>query len=214
MSCETGAGAIGAHIARIVGGQEEFADRGQMQRRTATHRPHHLHAAAFRDRALDIDDLVALADRQIDRLMSEPVELAHRRQRRIAHIESRLHQVAEFQQTDAELITPRLATVDQPRDHQVVQDAVGGRGMKAGAPRQILEADRFRVFSQGVEQRDQPVDNLDRGPRSGIGCRNIVVVSVLDHLAVSCDIPTGCVFVDRDTLYRVVKSMSRQEGAA
>jgi hypothetical protein len=37
---------------------------------------------------------------------------------------------------------------------------------------------------------------------------------VLDHLAVSCVIPTGCVFVDRDTLYRVVKSMSRQEGAA
>jgi hypothetical protein len=37
---------------------------------------------------------------------------------------------------------------------------------------------------------------------------------VLDHLAVSCDIPTGCAFVDRDTLYRVVKSMSRQEGAA
>ena len=86
--------------------------------------------------------------------------------------------------------------------------------MKPGAPRQLFEADRFRMFGQGVEQRDQAINDLDRGARPDIRSGIVVVVSVLDHLAVSCVIPTGCVFVDRDTLYRVVKSMSRQEGAA
>jgi hypothetical protein len=69
LAMQPGAGGIGADALRVVCGQEQLADRGQVQRRAPADGTHHLHARAFAVGALDIDDLVALAHAQVDRLL-------------------------------------------------------------------------------------------------------------------------------------------------
>ncbi|KAG1385825.1 hypothetical protein G6F60_014696 [Rhizopus arrhizus] len=65
---QAGAQRIGAHLARVAGGQEKLAGRGQVQGRAAADGAHHLHARTFAPGAVDVDDLVALLDRQVDGL--------------------------------------------------------------------------------------------------------------------------------------------------
>jgi hypothetical protein len=55
------------------------------------------------------------------------VQLAHRRQRRVAHVEPGLDQVAELEQAHAEAVAARLRPVDVAADRQVVEDPVRGR---------------------------------------------------------------------------------------
>ena len=134
-----------------------------MQRRAPADRAHHLHAAALGDRTFDVDDFVALSDRQVDRLSGGAVQFAHRPERCVAHVEPGLHQIAEFQQPHAELVGARFGTIDEPGGHQIVQDAVRGRRVQPGAARQILQADRIGLVGECIEQRHQPLDDLDRG---------------------------------------------------
>ena len=79
-----------------------------MQRRPAADGPHHLHARALAVGALDVDDLVALAHRQVHRLVRQLVQLAHRAERGVAHVQPRLDQVAQFQQPHAQPVTAGL----------------------------------------------------------------------------------------------------------
>ena len=135
MAGQAGARGVGAHALRVVVGQEQLADRGQVQRRAAADGAHHLHARAFAVGALDVDDLVALAHRQVDRLVRELVQFAHRAQRRVAHVQPRLDQVAQFQQAHAQPVAAGLGAVDEAADGQVVEDAVRGGRVQAGASR-------------------------------------------------------------------------------
>jgi hypothetical protein len=96
------------------------------------------------------------------------VQLAHRAERRIAHIQPRLHQVAEFEQPHAELIRPGFGAVDEAGSDEVVEDAMRGGGMQPGALGEFLQADRVGLGGQGIEQRHQPVDDLDGG-LAGVG---------------------------------------------
>ena len=106
-----------------------------MQRRPAADGAHHLHARAFAVGALDVDDLVALAHRQVDRLVGQLVQFAHRPERGVAHVEPGLHQVAEFQQAHAEAVAAGLGAIDEAADGQVVEDAVRGRRVQAASAR-------------------------------------------------------------------------------
>ena len=127
---QTGARGIGAHALRVVQRQEQLAHRGQVQRRAAADGAHHLHARVLAVGALDVDDLVALAHRQIDGLVRQPVQLAHRAERCFAHIQPGLDQVAQFQQAHAQPVAAGMRPIDEAADGQVVQNPVRRRRMQ------------------------------------------------------------------------------------
>jgi hypothetical protein len=140
---QPGAGGIRAHALRIFSSQEELADRGEVQRSTATDGPDHLHAAALAVGTLDVDDLVALPHGEVDGLVRELVQFAHRAQRGFPDVQPRLHQVAEFQQAHAEPVTAGLRAIDETADREVVQDAVGGGGVQPGGRADRLQRGRL-----------------------------------------------------------------------
>jgi hypothetical protein len=105
--------------------------------------------------ALDVDDLVALPHRQVDRLMGQLVQLAHRRERRIAHIESRLDQVSHLEHAHPEPITAGFGSIDVATNGQVVEDAVGRRWVETR-----LLADRFE--RHGILMRSQQIEAMRR----------------------------------------------------
>jgi hypothetical protein len=159
---EAGARGVGAHTLRVVMGEEELADRGEVQRRPPADGAHHLHARALAERPLDVDDLVALAHREVHRLARQAVQLAHRRQRRIAHVEAGLDEVAELEQPHAEPVAARLRAIHEAADRQVVEDAMRRRRVQARALADLLQRHRLGLRRQRVEQREGSPQNLDR----------------------------------------------------
>ena len=89
---------VRAHTCGFVRGEEQLADRCQMQRRPPANGTYDLHAGTLGIGALDIDDLIALTHREIHRLAGQAVQFAHWRQRSIAHRQTRLDQIAQLQQ--------------------------------------------------------------------------------------------------------------------
>ncbi len=63
MTGKAGARCVVADVADIIHRQEKLADRGQVKRRASAHGSNYLHARALGHGPLDINDLVALADR-------------------------------------------------------------------------------------------------------------------------------------------------------
>jgi hypothetical protein len=139
VSGQPGARGVGPHALGIVERQEQFAHGREMQWCTAADGSNNLHARAFAVGALDVDDLVALAYRQVHRLMRQLVELAHRPESRVADIETRFHQIAQLQQAHAKSVVAGLGTVDKAADHQVVEDAMGRRWVQAGALGELFQ---------------------------------------------------------------------------
>src|SRR5690606_25626343 len=137
-----GTRAVGAHRADVVRREEELAHRREMERRPAADGADDLHAGALGQRALDVDDLVALADGEVDRLAGGPVQLAHRPEGGVADIEPRLDEVAQLEQADAELVDAGVAAIDEARGDQVVEYAVGRGRMQSGTSGELLQADR------------------------------------------------------------------------
>ena len=142
-----------------------------MQRGAPADGAHHLHAGALAVGALDVDDLVALAHAEVDRLLRELVQLAHRRHRGVAHVEPALDQVAQLQQAHAQPVAAGFRPVDEAADRQVVQDAVGGGRMQARLFADLLQRDGFLAGGQHVDQREHALDHLDdrRGRNVGLG---------------------------------------------
>ena len=150
---QPGAGGIGAHALRVVVRQEQLADRGEMQRRPPADGAHDLHARALAVGALDVDDLVALAHRQVDRLVRQLVQLAHRRQRGIAHVEPRLDQVAELEQSHAEAVAARpRADRRSGRSSRSFRMRCAVEGCRPRLLADLLQRDRILVRGQHVEQ--------------------------------------------------------------
>jgi hypothetical protein len=142
-----------------------------VQRRAAADRAHHLHPRALAVGALDVDDFVALAHRQVDRLAGEAMQLAHRHQRGVAYRQPRLHQVAELEQPHAEPVGAGVGAVDEAAGHHVVENAVRRRRMQFRALREFLQTDGVAVRGERVQQPHHPFDHLDRGfgIRGGLG---------------------------------------------
>jgi hypothetical protein len=89
------------------------------------------------------------------------VQLAHDRQRELAHADARLHQVAELEKAHAEAIASGLDAVDQAVGRHRREDAVRGGRMKPGVLRDLLEPERLRMLLQHVEQPHHALDDLD-----------------------------------------------------
>ena len=136
-----------------------------MQRRAATDGAHHLHAASLAVGALHIDDFVALAHREIDGLLGDFVQLAHRGQGRVAHVQARFDQIAQLQKAQTEAITARFGAIHKAANGQIVQDAVRGGRMQAGFFADFFEGNRFFARRQHVQQRKHALDDLDGGGR-------------------------------------------------
>ena len=162
MRGEAGALGVLAQFREAFLQQEELARRGDVQRGARADHVHHAHRRAARRGALDVDDLVVVAHREVHRLADLRVQFAHHRQRHLAHVDARLDQVAQFQQPHAEPVAARLDAVDQAVGGQRREDAVRGGRMQPGVLRDLLQAERLRMRGQHVEQLHHPRDDLDR----------------------------------------------------
>ena len=160
---QPGAGGIGAQPLGLFVGQEQFPDRSEVQRCPAADGPDHLHARALAVGAFHIDDLVALADAQVDRLLYLFVQFPHGRQGSVAHAESGFDQVAQFQQAHAQPVAAGLGAIDKAADGEIVQDPVGGRGVKAGLFADFLQRNRLLAGGQHLEQVEHAFDHLHSG---------------------------------------------------
>ena len=88
-----------------------------------------LHAGTFRERAVDINNLVTLAHREVNRLLGLAMECLHPGKRGFTDIESALDDIPQLQQSHPEAVTPRLGSVDEALGYHVIQDAMGCRGV-------------------------------------------------------------------------------------
>jgi hypothetical protein len=91
-----------------------------------------------------------LADREVDGLASESMELSHWHCSRVSDIEAGLDQVAQLQEPQAELIEPRLRAVNHSSQDQIVQNAVGRGGMEPCGGGEGLQTHRLGLLSQGI----------------------------------------------------------------
>ena len=95
-----------------------------MKRGSAANGAHHLHARTFAVGAFNVNNFIALAHAQIDRLLYQLVQIAHGRQCSVAHIQSRFDHVAQFKQTHAEAVAARFGAIDKSTNGEIVQNAV------------------------------------------------------------------------------------------
>jgi hypothetical protein len=84
-------------------------------------------------------------------------------QRRVAHVQPALHQVAQLQQAHAQPVAAGLGPVDEAADRQVVQDAVRGGGVQPGLLADLLQRHGLLARGQHVDQREHALDHLDGG---------------------------------------------------
>ena len=137
-----------------------------MQGGPATNGAHDLHAGAFAVGTLHINDFVPLAHAQVDWLLCQLVQLAHGNQGCITHVQTCLDQIAELQQAHAQAVAARLRPIHiTPRD-QVIQDAVGGRGVQARFLADFLQGNGFLARGQHINQGEHAFNHLHRG---GVG---------------------------------------------
>ena len=75
---------------------------------------------------------------------------------------ARHDQAAEFKETDAKAIDPRIAAFDEAAAGHGTQDAVGRGRVQPGFCRKLLERNRVVVPGQDVEQRHHALNDLNR----------------------------------------------------
>ena len=160
LARQAGALGVGAHVLRRVGGEEEFADRGQVQRRAAADQIDDADQRAAARRALGVDDFVVVADAEVDRLADALMQLLHEGKGDFADVDSRFDDVAELEQADAELVGAGVLSFDEARGGHRGEDAVRRRGVEPGGLGENLEARRFWRVGQHVEQRHHALDDL------------------------------------------------------
>ena len=136
----------------------------------AAYGSNHLHAGALGNGTLDIDDLVTLPNRQVNRLCRSLVQFAHRSHCRVANVKPGLDQITQLEQTHAKLVGAGLGAIDKARGDQIIQDPVGGRRVQLSALRQGLEADRIRMIRKLIKQRHHSLDDLDCRLSVGTRC--------------------------------------------
>ena len=150
---------------RVLIRKEQFAHRRQVQRCPSTNRADHLHARTFAVGALDVDNVVALAHAEIDRLFDELMQRAHRPQRGITDIEPPFDQVSQFQQAHPQAVASWLVAVHIAADHQVAQEAVRGGRVQACFGADVLERQRRFGSCQDIDQPKKPLNHLNRWNR-------------------------------------------------
>ena len=169
MAGEAGTCRVAANPLRIVYRQKQLACRCEVQRGTATDGAHHLHARALAVGPFDIDDFVALAHAEIDRLLRELVQFAHWRQRGVANVQAAFDEVAQFEQPHAQPVAAGFWSIDESAYCKVVQDSVSGRRVQSGLFADFLQRHRVLAGRQNVDQGEHTLDDLDDGRSGSIG---------------------------------------------
>src|SRR5258707_11233763 len=112
---------------------------------------HHAHRRAARSSALDIDDLVVVPHGEIRGFAGLRMQLAHQRQRELAHADARLDEVAELEKAHAQPIAAWLDAIDDAIGRHRGEDAMRSRWMQPGVLRDLLEPERLWMLRQDVE---------------------------------------------------------------
>jgi hypothetical protein len=84
-----------------------------VERRPRSHDLHDAHHGVAVGRALDINHLILVPHREVDRFSQLLVQDLHMGQRLLPHADARFDEVAELQQADAEPVGAGLDAVDQ-----------------------------------------------------------------------------------------------------
>ena len=143
-------------------GEEDLADRGDVQRGVRADDLYHAHHAAVFCGAFDVDHFVDAAHRQVDGFAERAMQFMHMRQCFLAHADTRFHQAAQFNQADTQLVSARLDAVDQPAVDHHAENAVRGRRMQLGRGGELLQRRRRGMLGQHIEQMHHALDDLDR----------------------------------------------------
>jgi len=122
---------------------------------------HNLHPGSLAVGAFDVDDFIALSDRQVHRLVRQLVQLAHGLQRGFAHVQAGLDQVAQFKQAHTQSVSAGMRSIDKATRRQVIENAVRGRRVQAGALADELERQRLGLGGKDVEEGKAALEDLD-----------------------------------------------------
>ena len=110
----------------------------------------------------DVDDLVTVAHAEAHRLLCERVQLRHRGQGGIAHVQAPLDQIAKLQQPHAQPVATGLGAVHKASGCQVVEDAVRGGRVQAGFFTDVFEADGLFTGGEYIDQGEHALNHLYR----------------------------------------------------
>ena len=108
---------------------------------------HDLHAGALAIGPFNINNFVALAHAQVDRLCNQFMQLAHGQQRSVTDIEPAFHQIAKFEQAHPEPVVAGMGSVNKPSGCQIIENPVGGGGVQPSFFADLLQ--RHGLFSRG-----------------------------------------------------------------
>ena len=130
--------------------------------------------------ALDVNDLVALANAKVDGFLQLVLQALHVGQRFLADVEARLDEIAELEQPDAQAIRAGFDAIDQPVFDHDREDAMRGRRMQVGLTRELLEIGGTRMGRQRLDQAHHAIDDLNGrlGLSSGHGSVSAVSENV------------------------------------
>lgn len=128
---------------------------------------HHAYRGASAARALDVDDVIAIADAQIDALAGGAVQPLQPGVGDVAQRQPCFDERAEFEQPDAEAVGAAVEPLDETGSRHGREDTVRRGGVQTGFARERLERQRIGMAGEHVEQGGEPVDHLDRALRFG-----------------------------------------------
>jgi hypothetical protein len=114
----------------------------------------------------DVDDLGALAQPEVHRLVRTLVEVFQKGCRDLDQAALHRGPQAELEQVPAEVELP-VHPVQQPRGHQLAGQPVQGGLGQPGPPPQLGEADAVVLGGEGVENRRHLADH-SRGHRTSV----------------------------------------------
>jgi hypothetical protein len=161
---------LGERDARQVGlergvgevGQERLAHTGRVRRAAAPDRRVHADAVVG-VAAVDVDQVVAVEDREVDGLPRRPVQLGQRRGGVLAHVQVVQDRVAELQQAEPERVL-RVSGSWRAKlcRMQARQQAMRGGGREPAAARDLAQRQRVLGLEHGAEHGQRPVRGLAR----------------------------------------------------
>jgi hypothetical protein len=112
LARQTGTTGIGAHSGGAVGSEKQFAHGSQVQGCPATHQIDDTYQRATARSPFDVDDLVVVANAEIDGFANALMQLLHVWQGDLADVDPRLDQIAEFEQPDTERVAAAFVALD------------------------------------------------------------------------------------------------------
>ena len=110
------------------------------------------------DEAFEVDDVVAVADREVHGLAPEREEIGEIRQRRVPEEPVTAHRVPELEELGAELV-PVARAVEESFGHELDGEPVHRCLVQRGPTRELGQPERLVRFAKAVEDPRDLVDD-------------------------------------------------------